>query len=56
MPKVSDKSVSRGNGGNLLPGGQNTISGNLYDIVNDIKNLTVLDEFANHINFLDKYK
>lgn len=37
MPKVSDKSVSRGNGGNLLPGGQNTISGNLYDIVNNIK-------------------
>lgn len=37
MPKVSDKSVSRSNGGNLLPGGQNAISGNLYNIVDDIK-------------------
>lgn len=37
MPKVSDKAVSRSKGGNLLPGGQNTISGNLYDIVDDIK-------------------
>lgn len=37
MPKVSDESVRRSNGGNLLPSGQNTISGNLYDIVNNIK-------------------
>ena len=37
MAKVSDESVRRSNGGNLLPGGQNTISGNLYDIVDDIK-------------------
>lgn len=36
MPKVSDKTVSRSNGGNLLPSGQNTISGNLYDIVDAI--------------------
>ena len=38
MPKVSDKTVSRSNGGNLLPSGQNAISGNLYNIVDDIKN------------------
>lgn len=37
MPKVSDNSVSRSNGGNLLPSGQNAISGNLYNIVDDIK-------------------
>ena len=37
MAKVSDESVRRSNGGNLLPGGQNTISGNLYDIVDTIK-------------------
>ena len=37
MPKVSDKTISRSNVGNLLPGGQNTISGNLYDIVDAIK-------------------
>lgn len=37
MPKVSDKTVSRSNEGNLLPGGQNTISGNLYDNVDTIK-------------------
>ena len=36
MPKVSDKAVNRSKGGNLLPSGQNTISGNLYDIVNSI--------------------
>lgn len=36
MAKVSDKTVNRSNGGNLLPSGQNTISGNLYDIVNTI--------------------
>lgn len=35
MPKVSDKAVSRSKGGNLLPGG--SITGNLYDIVDDIK-------------------
>ena len=38
MPKVSEESVRRSKGGNLLPSGQNTISGNLYDIVNDINN------------------
>ena len=37
MEKVSDESVRRSNGGNLLPSGQNTISGNLYDIVDTIK-------------------
>lgn len=37
MPKVSDNSVSRSKGGNLLPSGQNAISGNLYNIVDDIK-------------------
>lgn len=37
MPKVSDESVSRSKGGNLLPSGQNAISGNLYNIVDDIK-------------------
>ena len=37
MPKVSDESVRRSKGGNLLPGGQNAISGNLYNIVDDIK-------------------
>lgn len=36
MAKVSDKAVGRSKGGNLLPSGQNTISGNLYDIVNTI--------------------
>lgn len=36
MAKVSDKAVDRSKGGNLLPSGQNTISGNLYDIVNTI--------------------
>lgn len=36
MPKVSDKSVSRSKGGNLLPGG--SVTGNLYEIVNDINN------------------
>lgn len=35
MPKVSDEAVSRSKGGNLLPGG--SITGNLYDIVDDIK-------------------
>ena len=37
MPKVSDESVLRSKGGNLLPSGQNAISGNLYDIVDAIK-------------------
>ena len=36
MPKVSDKTVSRSNGGNLLPGG--SITGNLDEIIDDIKN------------------
>lgn len=36
MAKVSDEAVDRSKGGNLLPSGQNTISGNLYDIVNTI--------------------
>lgn len=36
MEKVSDKAVARSKGGNLLPSGQNTISGNLYDIVDAI--------------------
>nr|DAM31476.1 MAG TPA: hypothetical protein [Ackermannviridae sp.] len=34
MAKVSDKAVDRSKGGNLLPGG--SISGNLYEIVDDI--------------------
>lgn len=37
MPKVSDKTLSRSNGGNLLPSGQNAVSGNLYNIVDTIK-------------------
>lgn len=37
MAKVSAEAVGRSKGGNLLPSGQNTISGNLYDIVDDIK-------------------
>lgn len=36
MAKVSEESVRRSKGGNLLPSGQNTISGNLYDIVETI--------------------
>lgn len=36
MAKISDESVRRSKGGNLLPSGQNTISGNLYDIVDAI--------------------
>lgn len=35
MAKVSDEAVGRSKGGNLLPGG--SITGNLYDIVDDIK-------------------
>ena len=37
MEKVSDESVRRSNGGNLLPSGQNVIFGNLYDDVDIIK-------------------
>lgn len=36
MPKVSDESVLRSKGGNLLPGG--SITGNLDEIIDDIKN------------------
>ena len=36
MPKVSEESVRRSKGGNLLPGG--SVTGNLYEIVNDINN------------------
>lgn len=37
MEKVSDESVRKSNGGNLLPSGQNVIFGNLYDDVDIIK-------------------
>ena len=48
MPKVSEESVRRSKGGNLLPSGQNTISGNLYDIVDAIKES--IKEVENGIN------
>ena len=48
MEKVSDESVRRSNAGNLLPSGQNTISGNLYDIVDTIKES--IKEVENGIN------